>query len=125
MPTRSARNMPNPLRKIFSACFAGSALYVVASVVGACAAKSMVPLPPVTTPKYPEFIEPKVPPAYAASPLATSQTRGWVFLQAGDLKNAEHEFSVALSAVPAFYPAEEGLGYVALANKDPKAAIEH
>ena len=116
-----------PRSKFFSARSAGSACGVVILVIlaGACAPKTIVPLPSVTTPKYPEFIEPKVPAAYAASPLATSQTRGWVFLQAGDLRNAEHEFSIALAAVPAFYPAEAGLGYVALANRDPKAAVEH
>src|SRR5262249_54732354 len=98
---------------------------LLATLLSACAPKITAPLPVVTAPKYPDFVEPKVPAAYAASPIATSQTRGWIFLQAGDLRSAEHEFSIALQAVPAFYPAEEGLGYVALGDKDPKTAVEH
>ena len=43
-----------------------------------------------------------------------SQERGWRFLQAGDLKSAEREFSTALKTAPAFYPAETALGYVEL-----------
>jgi len=92
--------------------------------VGACAPK-IVPAPVVTTPRFPQFIAPVVPDALAASPSALSQSRGWAFLQSGDLKNAEHEFGNALKTAPAFYPAETSLGYVELARKDPKAALPH
>ena len=34
-------------------------------------------------------------------------------------------FETTLKLVPAFYPAEAGLGYVELARKDPKAAVSH
>jgi len=51
------------------------------------------------------------------------QTRGWTFLQAGDLKSAEREFAAALKAAPGFYPAETSLGYLELARKDAKAAL--
>jgi tetratricopeptide (TPR) repeat protein len=126
MKRRLTQSLRSPQSEAFSACSWSSAWYVVAliALASACAPKT-APLPAVTTPKYPEFVQPQVPPTYNGSPLATSQTRGWVFLQAGDLKSAEREFSVALKAVPAFYPAEAGLGYVALAGKDAKAAIEH
>ena len=50
---------------------------------------------------------------------------GWTFLQAGDLKNAEREFEMALKTTPMFYPAEIGLGYVELADRDSKAALGH
>ena len=94
------------------------------ALLSACAPK-VVPLPTVTAPKYPDFIQPAIPATFSGSPVATSQSRGWTFLQAGDLKSAEREFTIALKAIPAFYPADDGLGYVALANKDAKAALAH
>jgi len=92
--------------------------------VSACAPK-VVLAPVVTSPKFPQFIAPVVPEAMAAMPAAINQSRGWAFLQNGDLKTAEHEFSNALKTTPAFYPAETALGYVELARKDPKAALPH
>ena len=49
--------------------------------------------------------------------MAATETRGWAFLQAGDLKTAEREFSTA-SGSAGLYPAETSLGYVELARKD-------
>jgi tetratricopeptide (TPR) repeat protein len=92
--------------------------------VSACAAK-VVPVPVVVAPRFPEFTRPAVPPSYASSPVAQNASRGWAFLQAGDLKQAEREFATALKTTPAFYPAETSLGYVELARKDSKAALAH
>ena len=92
--------------------------------ISACAPK-IVPVPTVTTPRFPEFTPPPVPPAFANSPVADTFSRGWAYLQAGDLKTAQREFGNALAAAPAFYPAETSLGYVELAQKDPKAALPH
>ena len=92
--------------------------------VSACAPK-VVPVPTVTTPKYPEFTQPPVPPAFANSPIADALSRGWAYLQTGDLKTARREFSIALAVSPAFYPAETSLGYLELAQKDPNAALPH
>jgi tetratricopeptide (TPR) repeat protein len=50
---------------------------------------------------------------------------GWGWLQNGDLRAAERNFAAALKQSAAFYPAEVGLGYVALAHKKPKEAILH
>ena len=96
----------------------------VAVVISACAPK-IVPAPVVTAPKFPEFLQPSVPAAFAGTLAAYGQSRGWAFLQAGDLKMAEREFSAALKAAPAFYPAEASLGYLELARKDAKAALPH
>jgi tetratricopeptide (TPR) repeat protein len=96
---------------------------VLLAAATACARKTVVTVPVVTTPKFPEFVRPAVPPAFANSPAATSQERGWAFLQSGDLKSAEREFSGALRLTPSFYPAEASLGYVELARQDPKAAL--
>jgi tetratricopeptide (TPR) repeat protein len=99
---------------------------LLAAVVflSACAPK-IVPAPVVTAPKFPDFMRPAVPPAMADSPAAASASRGWTFLQAGDLRTAEREFAAALKAAPAFYPAEASLGYVELARKDARAALPH
>jgi tetratricopeptide (TPR) repeat protein len=96
---------------------------VPALAIAACTPKT-IPAPLVDTPRYPDFVAPSIPPS-AAPPVASSEDRGWRFLQTGDLKNAEHEFELALRAAPDFYPAEASLGYVELARKDPKAALGH
>jgi tetratricopeptide (TPR) repeat protein len=96
---------------------------LLAAVAGACTRKTVVAVPIVTTPKYPDFIRPAVPPSLASTAAAIGQERGWAFLQTGDLKSAEREFSAALRLTPAFYPAEASLGYVELARQDPKAAL--
>lgn len=101
---------------------AGAVLVLVG--LSACAPK-IVPAPIVTVAKYPELIAPRIPAAFANTPAARSQDRGWRFLQAGDLKGAEREFSAAVAAAPAFYPAEVSLGYVEIVRKDPKAALPH
>ena len=99
-------------------------LLVVLVFVSACAPK-VVPVPTVTTPKYPDFPQPVVPPTFANSPVADTLSRGWAYLQTGDLKTARREFTNALAVAPAFYPAETSLGYVELAQKDANAALPH
>jgi tetratricopeptide (TPR) repeat protein len=99
-------------------------LLVGVVLLSACAAK-VAPPPVVVTPRFPEFTRPAVPPSYANTPAAQNASRGWAFLQAGDLKQAEREFATALKSVPAFYPAETSLGYLELARKDSKAALAH
>ena len=101
-----------------------AAALVCAALLPACAPK-IVPPPVVTTPKYPEFVRPTVPSAFEGTPAAINLTRGWAFLQAGELKTAEHELTAALTNDPGFFPAETSLGYVELARKDPRAALPH
>ena len=100
--------------------------FLLAAVVflSACA-PTIVPAPVVTPPKFPDFMRPAVPQAMANSPAAASASRGWAFLQAGDLETAEWELGAALKAMPEFYPAETSLGYLELARKDAKAALPH
>lgn len=107
---------------MYPALYAAAVLVLIAQ--SACAPKT-VPAPVVTVPKYPDLIAPRVPAAFANTAAARSQDRGWRFLQAGDLKGAEREFSAALAAAPAFYPAEVSLGYVEIVRKDPRAALPH
>jgi tetratricopeptide (TPR) repeat protein len=97
-----------------------------AAILSACAPKTAIP-PPVVAgpPKFPEFMQPVVPPALAALPGAAAQERGWQFLQAGDFRDAEREFRLALGSTPDFYPAETSLGYLELARRDAAAAVPH
>ena len=100
-------------------------LLLVALVCASACAPKVVTAPAVITPKFPEFARPVVPPSFASSPAAENASRGWTFLQAGDLKAAEREFAAALKTLPTFYPAETSLGYVEVARKDAKAALAH
>src|SRR5262245_44502447 len=92
--------------------------------LSACAPK-VIPTPVVTDEKFPQFRQPAIPGALASSPAAYSMSRGWAFLQSGDLKTAEQEFDLALKLTPAFFPAEASLGFLELARKDAKAALPH
>lgn len=99
------------------------ALVIVLACLGAACASKTVPLPTVSTPKYPDYIRPTVPESFAGSPAAMAEDRAWQFLQAGDLKNAAREIEGALKASPAFYPVETTRGYVALAANDANRAL--
>jgi tetratricopeptide (TPR) repeat protein len=87
----------------------------------ACAAKVAQP-PMVASPRYPQFIAPDVPAELSSTLAAWSHDRGWRFLQAGDLRNADQEFGLALRS-PEFYPSMAGRGYVELARDEPRAAL--
>ncbi len=102
-------------------------LAVLLVAIGACAAPKRPPvLPaPVVTPKFPEFIYPAPPARLGAPDSAAAHEIGWQWLQNGDLRNAERSFSTVLKTSPQFYPAEAGLGFVALAKKDSRAAASH
>ena len=67
-----------------------------------------------------------LPPPWPTTPRRSAMSRGWAFLQSGDLRTAEHEFGAALKAEPAFYPGGDvGSGDSELARKDAKAALPH
>jgi tetratricopeptide (TPR) repeat protein len=102
----------------------GQALLAALIFLSACAPKTAT-VPVATAPKFPELMQPSIPPALADSPAAAAASRGWAFLQAGDFRTAEHEFAAALKTQPAFYPAETSLGYLEIARKDMKAALPH
>jgi tetratricopeptide (TPR) repeat protein len=101
----------------------GSRLLIAALVVSAGCAARVVPPPTVTAPRFPQFIAPDVPAELASTLQAWSHDRGWRFLQAGDLRNAENEFGLALRS-PDFYPSWAGRGYLQLARAEPRVALE-
>jgi tetratricopeptide (TPR) repeat protein len=90
-------------------------------VLAACAPKT---IPPPAVPRYPAFLFPPVPQAFENSAAAASHRVAWNALQSGDLKQAERRFGASLKNAPDFYPAEAGLGYVALARKDLETAAD-
>jgi len=99
------------------------AVVLGAVVLGAGCATRTAP-PPVApgAARYPAFSFPDVPNAIASPALMTRHQDAWNWLQAGDLRRAEREFT-ALAADGAFYPAAAGLGYVHLAREDYAGAV--
>jgi tetratricopeptide (TPR) repeat protein len=97
---------------------------LLASAAAACAPKTIAP-PVVTAPRFPEYVFPASPAGLGTPATVERQKAGWQWLQAGDFRSADRNFNAALKLTPSFYPAEAGLGYSALARKDPKGALQH
>jgi tetratricopeptide (TPR) repeat protein len=94
---------------------------VVLVGAGACAVNP----PPgvVTAPRYPDFPTLAVPASLKPpADIARRHDEAWRRLQSGDLSGARRDYQAILVREPAFYPAEAGLGYVAMANHDYKEA---
>lgn len=100
------------------------ALTVAVGVAGCGSKPVTAPVAP-GAPHFPDFVFPAAPVALGGGPVVDQQASAWQVLQSGDPKAADREFTVILKATPAFYPAEAGLGYAALARRDAGAAIAH
>jgi tetratricopeptide (TPR) repeat protein len=96
-------------------------LCVVAAIAG-CATRTPLMPPEPAAPRHPDFHYPAVPQG-ADEIQATRIERGWRYLQSDNARSAEREFEAALKLQPSFYPAETGLGYVELAERDAKDAV--
>jgi tetratricopeptide (TPR) repeat protein len=101
------------------------ALLVAATAAAACGPKLPPSPPAVTSPKYPDYVVPSVPGGVGTPAAVERHLAAWGWLQNGDLRAAERNFAAALKQSPSFYPAEVGLGYVALAHNKPKDALMH
>lgn len=98
---------------------------VMAVLLGACAPRT-APLPPPGAALFPAFPFPAPPEGLEAHPAAGRHRIAWQWLQAGDFRAAERNFSAALKeSAQAFYPAHAGLGYIALAQEDYRQATGH
>lgn len=97
---------------------------VLLASVAACAPKPVVVPPAPTAPQHPEFVFPTVPEGTSEA-QSTLIDFGWRYLQANNLRTAERSFQEALTRQPEFHPAETGLGYVELADRDAKEAVTH
>ena len=95
------------------------------SALGACATRT-APLPPSGAARFPAFLYPVPPDPLLSHPATARHVLGWQWLQAGDFRAAERNFTAALKeSAQTFYPAEAGLGYVALAQNVYRRAIQH
>ena len=90
-----------------------------------CGPKAPPAPPAVAAPKFPDYIFPSVAQGVGTPAAVDRHTAGWGWLQAGDLRAAERNFAAALKQSAGFYPAEVGLGYVALSQKKHKDALQH
>ena len=95
---------------------------LAAAVTGCATSSPRTPASPAA-PRYADFPMPVVPPTLKVDEAVRARhLAGWSRLQAGDLRGASREFSDALKRAPAFYPAQAGLGFVALADRQWKQA---
>jgi tetratricopeptide (TPR) repeat protein len=102
--------------------FIASAILLALALSG-CAPKAAPTVP--AAPKFASFVFPNVPEQLAEPALVSRHNDAWRRLQAGDLRGAERDFRWVTSRSAAYFPSETGLGYVALARKDFKQALEH
>lgn len=103
----------------------GAARLAVLVLLASCAPKVLPPPPTGIAPKFPDFVQPVAPPGVGTMAARDRHAVGWQWLQAGDLRAAERSFAAALRFTASFYPAEVGLGYVALASKKYQEALLH
>jgi tetratricopeptide (TPR) repeat protein len=101
------------------------AIAAMLSAVSACAPKPPALPDPAAAARYPDFMFPSVPERLGTPAALERHKAGWLWLQAGDLRQATRNFQASLRITPGFYPAEAGLGYVELADKDNSDAVEH
>ena len=98
----------------------GASLAVVL-LAGGCAAR----VPIVTTPAFPDFIFPAVPPEHAAAGIEPEQRDAWAFLQVGEIEEAEQRFTALIARDADFFPAHAGLGWVDVARGRYLDAVAH
>jgi tetratricopeptide (TPR) repeat protein len=101
----------------------GLVLVVLLLTPAACAKKPVTLPTPAGPPRFADFVFPVPPADLAASGLLEQHRAAWQVLQSGDAKSAERDFTAILKQTPDFYPAEAGLGYVALSRKDGAGAL--
>src|SRR5438093_13241503 len=94
----------------------------VVMFVSACAPRP-VSVPVVTALKFPEFVQPPIPPAFANSPVAATFSRGCVLFQTGEFRGAERALVSAATSVLMLHPVEASLVYLDHARTDAKAAL--
>jgi tetratricopeptide (TPR) repeat protein len=104
---------------------AAAILALVALTGSSCMKKPAVAPAVPGAPRFADFVFPVAPVDLAPPLVMTAHREAWQLLQSGDPKGAERDFTAILRQTPAFFPAEAGLGYAALARKDAAAALPH
>jgi tetratricopeptide (TPR) repeat protein len=115
--------IPFKLRSLLQLSAQLSLAAALALLVTACGAKTVKPV--ITGPVFPDYPFPTVPDTLAASNQVAAQghQEAWDLLQGGNAKAAARKFSTVVKDAPAFYPADAGLGYTAMAQHDYRAAL--
>ncbi len=102
--------------------WSGVALILVVVTLPACGSKTLV-VPTAGAPRFPDFVEPKVPLAMTSTSASGTLARAWQFLQAGDVRNAEREAMAAVRLPAAVIPATATLAYIDMARRDARGAV--
>lgn len=93
-------------------------------LAAACGPAAKTPAANPSAPAFADFPVPDIPASLRASQVdRDQQASAWRRLQGNDLKGATREYTEILARTPGFYPADAGLGFVALADKQPKTAV--
>lgn len=95
--------------------------FCVSVVVFAAACAPKTPPALVGPPKHPEFMFPAMPEGTSPA-FATRVERGWQYLQLGDLRNAEREFSASVKQQPSSPPGQTAMAYLAMARGNDEDA---
>jgi tetratricopeptide (TPR) repeat protein len=99
-----------------------SIVIAAAILVAGCASRTRPAAVP-GAPAFPDYPRLEIPAnLHVAQDVRDRHEVAWQRLQAGDLRNASREFNETLKRSGTFYPAETGLGFVALAGRDFKQA---
>ena len=99
-----------------------SIVIAAAILVAGCASRTR-PVAVPGAPAFPDYPRLEIPANLrVAQDVRDRHELAWQRLQAGDLRNANREFTESLKRSATFYPAETGLGFVALAGRDFKQA---
>jgi tetratricopeptide (TPR) repeat protein len=95
----------------------------MALLAAACASRT-APIPAAATAiAHGEFVFPAVPASLRGTPGSDLIDVGWRYLQSDNAPAADRTFAFALRRNAKLYPARTGLGYVALARRDPSGAL--
>ena len=103
-------------------------MFVASACLALGASCASVPTAPPANPTlaFADFPVPDIPASLRASPVDRDQhANAWRKLQASDLKGASRDYAEVLRRSPGFYPADAGLGFVSLAERDFRPAITH
>src|SRR5262249_49069232 len=93
-------------------------------VVVAASCVSSPPKGPSKTPTFPAVVTPVIPKTLTtAADVRQKHEAAWARVQSGDLRGATRDYSELGKTSPSFYPAEAGLGFVALAGRHYPDAI--
>jgi tetratricopeptide (TPR) repeat protein len=102
---------------------AAPALIAAVALVAGCASSPKAPVSAPGAPRFPDYPRLEVPANLRVSPeIRTRHEAAWQRLQSGDLRTAGRDYNDVLKQSETFYPAEAGLGFVALAGREHKQA---